>query len=61
MNSLFMATRVGFDELMLLNGGIVAFIFLMDRGLLLYYGLAQTILYEKIDLIRSENTEALVG
>jgi hypothetical protein len=61
MNSLFMATRVGFDELVLLNGGIVAFIFLMDRGLLLYYGLAQTILYEKIDLIRSENTEGLLA
>jgi hypothetical protein len=61
MNSLFMATRVSFDGLALLNAGIVAFIFLVDRGVLLYYGLAQTVFYEKIDLIRSDNTEALLA
>jgi hypothetical protein len=61
MNSLFMATRVSFDELVLLNGGIAAFIFAIDRALLIYYGLAQIVFYEKIDLIRSDNREALLA
>lgn len=61
MNSLFMATRVGFDELVVLNGGIALFIFIVDRGLLRSYGLSQTIHYEKIDLIRSENRAALLA
>jgi hypothetical protein len=59
MNSLFMATRVQFNELVLLNGGIAAFIFIVDRALRSYYGLAQEVFYEKIDLIRDGNTEAL--
>jgi hypothetical protein len=61
MNSLFMATRVEFNELVLLNGGIAAFIFIVDRALRSYYGLSQVIFYEKIDLIRTENTEALLA
>ncbi len=61
MNSLFMATRVSFEELVLLNGGIAAFLFVVDRSLLVYYGLAQTVFYERIDLIRSENHEALLA
>lgn len=61
MNSLFMATRVGFDELVVLNGGIALFIFIVDRALLRSYGLAQTVHYEKIDLIRSENRAALLA
>ncbi len=60
MNSLFMATRVAFDELMVLNGGIALFIFVVDRGLLRAYGLAQTVYYEKIDLIRNENRAAMI-
>jgi hypothetical protein len=61
MNSLFMATRVSFEELVLLNGGIAAFIFAIDRALLIYYGLAQIVFYEKIDLIRNDNREALLA
>lgn len=60
MNSLFMATRVAFDELMVLNGGIALFIFVLDRGLLRAYGLAQTVYYEKIDLIREQNRAAMI-
>lgn len=60
MNSLFMATRVAFDELMVLNGGIALFIFVVDRGLLRAYGLTQTVYYEKIDLIRNENRAAMI-
>jgi hypothetical protein len=33
----------------------------VDRSLLIYYGLAQTVFYERIDLIRSENHEALLA
>ena len=40
---------------MLLNGGIVLFLFIFDRGLQSYYGLSETVNYEKIDLIRTEN------
>lgn len=61
MNSLFMATRVGFNELILLNAGIVVFVFVVDQGLRSYYGLAQIVYYEKIDLIRTDNTEALLA
>lgn len=61
MNSLFMATRVSFEGLVLLNGGITAFIFVVDRALLVYYGLAQIVFYEKIDLIRNDNREALLA
>ncbi len=60
MNSLFMATRVSFLELALLNGGIALFLFVLDRVLLLYYGLAQTVYYERVDLIHSNNTQALL-
>jgi hypothetical protein len=61
MNSLFMATRVSFEELALLNGGIAAFILIIDRAVLVYYGLAQIVFYEKIDLIRNDNREALLA
>lgn len=61
MNSLFMATRVGFDELIMLNGGIAVFIFVVDRGLLRAYGLAQTVYYEKIDLIRNDNQADMIA
>lgn len=61
MNSLFMATRVGFNELILLNAGIVTFVLTVDLGLRTYYGLGHIVYYEKIDLIRSGNTEALLA
>ena len=34
MNSLFMATRAGFDELVVLKGAIPLFIFVFSRGLM---------------------------
>lgn len=61
MNSLFMATRVGFEELIVLNGAIALFIFVVDRGLLRAYGLAQMVYYEKIELIRSENQAEMLA
>ena len=61
MNSLFMATRVGFEELIVLNGAIALFIFVVDRGLLRAYGLAQMVYYEKIELIRSEKQAEMLA
>ena len=61
MNSLFMATRVGFEELIVLNGAIALFMFVVDRGLLRAYGLAQMVYYEKIELIRSENQAEMLA
>lgn len=60
MNSLFMATRVSFGELVVLNAGIGLFLFVVDRVITLYYGVAQIVNYEKIDLIRSENTTEMM-
>jgi hypothetical protein len=60
INSLFMATRVSFGDLIVLNAGIAIFLFILDRTLLIYYGLAQTVFYEKIDLIRTERTQELL-
>lgn len=61
MNSLFMATRVDFEELIVLNGAVALFIFVVDRGLLRAYGLAQMVHYEKIDLIRRENQAEMLA
>lgn len=61
MNSLFMATRVGFQELVILNGAIALFIFVVDRGLLRAYGLAQMVHYEKIELIRRESEAEMLA
>ena len=61
INSLFMATRVSFLELVLLNAGIAIFLLILDRVLLATYGLSQIVSYEKIDLIRTENTQELLA
>lgn len=61
MNSLFMATRVGFSELVVLNAGIALFLFIVDRGLLRSYGVPQIVYYEKIELIRTDNKAALLA
>ena len=59
VNSLFLATRVSLTELVMLNAGIALFLFIVDRTILLYYGLAQIVYYEKIDLIRAGNDQEL--
>lgn len=60
INSLFLATRVAFTDLIILNAGIVVFLFVLDKILFLYFGITQTVYYEKIELIRRENYPALL-
>ena len=60
INALFLATRISFLEVALINAGIVIFIMVVDRTILARFGSAQTIFYEKIDLIRSNNTQLLL-
>ena len=59
-NALFFATRATFNDVILINGALAIFLIVVDRLLLSYYGAAQTILYEKIDLIRAQNRKALL-
>jgi len=60
INQLFLATRITFSELIILNIFILAMIFVLDRGWGVRYEEERQILYEKIDLIRPENHEALL-
>ena len=60
INQLFLATRITFSELIILNIFILAMIFVLDRGWGVRNEEERQILYEKIDLIRPENHEALL-
>jgi hypothetical protein len=60
-NALFFATRATFIDVVLLNAGLAIFLMVVDRLLLAYYGVAQTIQYEKIDLIRANNRQELIA
>ena len=45
----------------LANRSLAIFLMIVDRLLLAYYGVAQTIHYEKIDLIRADNRQELIA
>ncbi len=60
-NALFFATRATFTDVVILNAGLAIFLMVVDRLLLAYYGVAQTIHYEKIDLIRTNNRQELIA
>lgn len=60
INQLFLATRITFSELIVLNVFILSLIFVLDRGWGVRYEEERQVLYEKIDLIRPENHEALL-
>ena len=60
INALFLATRISFLDVALINAGVVIFIMVVDRTILARFGSAQTIFYEKIDLIRAGNTQLLL-
>ncbi|MEM7126685.1 MAG: DUF4956 domain-containing protein [Chloroflexota bacterium] len=55
INTLFMATRIAFNELMLINLIIIVLIFIVEKSWGVRYLSTKTVLYEKIDLIRPEN------
>ena len=60
-NALFFATRATFNDVILINAALAIFLIGVDRLLLAHYGVAQTILYEKIDLIRADNRQELIA
>lgn len=61
INSLFLATRISFQELVALNIGIFLFLLILDRTLFRHYGVAQIIQYERIELIKSQNYRELTA
>lgn len=61
INQLFLATRITFSELIIINVFILSLIFVLDRGWGVRYEEERQVLYEKIDLIRPENHEALLA
>jgi hypothetical protein len=60
INALFLATRISFFNVALINAGVVIFIMVVDRAILARFGSAQMIFYEKIDLIRANNNQLLL-
>lgn len=60
INALFLATRVSFPEIVLVNGGIALFVFLVDRVTAARHEIGQTVYYEKIDMIKPENYQELL-
>lgn len=61
MNTLFMATRITFPELIVVNVIVVVVIFVLEQGWGINYQADRQILYEKIDLVRPENYPELLA
>ena len=59
-NALFVATRVSFNDVILINAAVAIFVIAVDRFLLARYGTSQIVHYEKIDLIQANNERALL-
>ena len=59
-NALFVATRVAFSDVLIVNGALAGFVVILDRALLLRYGTSQIVHYEKVDLIQANNERALL-
>ena len=59
-NALFVATRVSFTDVLIINAGLAIFVILADRILIARYGTSQLVHYEKIDLIRTDNELAML-
>ncbi len=60
INQLFLSTRITFGELIIVNIFIVVTIFVLDRRWGVQYEEERQIVYERIDLIRPENQQALL-
>ena len=59
-NALFVATRVSFNDVILINAAVAIFVIAVDRFLLARYGTSQIVHYEKIDWIQANNERALL-
>lgn len=60
INALFLATRVSFPEIALVNAGIALFVFIADRVTAARHEVGQTVYYEKIELIKPERYQELL-
>jgi len=59
-NALFVATRVAFNDVLVINGTLAGFVVILDRLLLARYGSSQLVHYEKVELIQANNERALL-
>ena len=59
-NALFVATRIPFGDVLVINATLTLFVIAIDRILLSRFGSSQLVHYEKIDLIQSNNEQALL-
>jgi len=60
MNTLFMATRITFNELIIINVIVVLVVLVLEKGWGIDFLGEQEILYERIDLIKPENRALLL-
>ncbi len=60
MNSLFMATRITFAELAVINTLIVLFILVLEKGWGVNYEEDKEIIYERIELVQPKNHDLML-
>ena len=60
VNTLFMATRITFNEQIIINVLVVFSIFIIEKSWGIPYYSSKRILYEKIELIKPENYEQML-
>ena len=60
MNTLFMATRITFNELVLINAMVIVIVLVLEKQWGVNYELDKRVLYEKIELVKPENGEQLL-
>lgn len=59
-NALFVATRISFNDVLIINGALALFVVILDRVVLARFGASQIVHYEKVTLIQANNERALL-
>ena len=59
-NALFVATRISFNDVLIINGALALFVVILDRVVLARFGASQIVHYEKVALIQANNERALL-
>ncbi len=60
MNSLFLATRITYQELVIINAFVVGMVFFLEKGWGVNYEGERLVLYEKIDLVQPDREQELL-
>lgn len=60
MNTLFMAARITFNELIIINAMVVALVLVLEKGWGVHYQGEQEVVYERVDLLKPENNALLL-